>query len=245
MKRFPTWCIVMWSVMAATGLAWVIVAGAMHAPVALQWLVAVGLWLATGAWILIYILTHPRKKAPAKTFMSGNQQLLQRINRETDEAVARYLGSVTRKGFLKRSAIYERPWFLACGPKKAGKTSLLRGSGLPFPVRYPSEKDGVQIEGADQTNWYFSNDSVWIDTPGSFMEDATSESWQALVASLLRVRPENPVDGIALTVSAHEILTADDHGVKSEKPRRRAHRRLGHRISRLPYFQPFRRNTGV
>jgi type VI secretion system protein ImpL len=204
----------MWSVMAAIGLAWVIVAGAMHAPVALQWLVAMGLWLATGAWILIYILTHPRKKAPAKTFMSGNQQLLQRINRETDEAVARYLGSVTRKGFLKRSAIYERPWFLACGPKKAGKTSLLRGSGLPFPVRYPSEKDGVQIEGADQTNWYFSNDSVWIDTPGSFMEDATSESWQALVASLLRVRPENPVDGIALTVSAHEILTADDHGVK-------------------------------
>jgi len=209
------WCIVVWSVMAVVGIAWLIVAGVVHASAAVQWLVAGGMWLTTGIWIILYILTHPRKKTPSKTLMAGNRLAVQRrIDRETDEAVARYLGAVTRKGFFKGSAMYERPWFLACGAKRSGKTALLRGSGLPFPLRYPSEKDGLQIEGADQTNWYFSNDSVWIDTPGTFMDDANSESWQALVTSLLRVRPENPVDGIALVVNAHEILTADDRQVK-------------------------------
>jgi len=201
--------------MAIVGIAWVITAGLLHASAALQWLVAVGVWLGAGVWIAVYALMHPRKKKPAKTLLSGNRLATQqRIDRETDEAVARYVGAVTRRGLFKGSALYERPWFLACGSKRSGKTSLLRGSGLPFPLRYPSEKDGLQIEGADQANWYFSNDSVWIDTPGTFMDDANSESWQALVASLLRVRPENPVDGIALVVNAHEILTADDRQVK-------------------------------
>jgi type VI secretion system protein ImpL len=214
MKRIPLRYGIVWCGMALAALAWCIIAGALHARGLVQWLPAIGLWLGAGVWALAYILTHPRRKPPASTLMAGNQQMVQRINKETDEAVARYLGAVTRKGFLKKSAIYERPWFLACGAKKSGKTSLLRGSGLPFPLRYPSEKDGLQIEGADQTCWYFSNDSVWIDTPGALMDDANSGAWQALVASLLRVRPENPVDGIAVVVNAREVLASDDRQVK-------------------------------
>jgi type VI secretion system protein ImpL len=199
--------------MAVTGLLWIIIAGLLHAVWFLFWLEPALLWFSAGLWFVIYIITHPRKKKPSATLLSGGKSA-QRINKETDEAVARYLDSVTRTGFLKKSAIYERPWFLACGAKSSGKTSLLKGSGLSFPLRYPSEKDGLQIDSAEQTRWYFSNDSVWIDTPGSFMDDTNSESWQALVASLLRVRPENPVDGIALVVNASEILNSDDRGVR-------------------------------
>jgi len=199
--------------MAFAGIVWFIVAGAVHARGLLFWPEPVALWLGAGIWFLIYLLAHPRKKTPSKTFVAG-AQASQKISKETDEAVARYLGAVTRTGFLKKSALYERPWFLACGAKGSGKTSLLKGSGLPFPLRYPSEKDGLQIDGSDQTNWYFSNESVWIDTPGAFMDDASSNSWQTLVASLLRVRPENPVDGIALVVNASEVLNSDNRGVK-------------------------------
>lgn len=214
MKRFPLWLLLVWCGLLLTGVIWLIVAGLTHFSSALQWFPAAGLWAATGIWALVYILTRPRKKSPARTLVTGNQIINQRISKETDEAVARYLGSVTRSGLLKKSALYERPWFLACGAKKAGKTSLLRGAGLNFPLRYPSEKDGLQIEGGDQVCWYFANEAVWIDTPGSFMDDESRDSWQALVASLLRVRPENPVDGIALVVDAHEVLNADDRSVK-------------------------------
>ncbi|MGB7569926.1 MAG: type VI secretion protein IcmF/TssM N-terminal domain-containing protein, partial [Chitinivibrionales bacterium] len=214
MKRFPMWFALVSCGLFLVGVVWIIVAGLVRISSVWQWLPAIGLWVGISIWALIFGLTRPRKKSPARTLVTGNQVINQRINKETDEAVARYLGTVMRKGLLKKSALYERPWFLACGARKAGKTSLLRGAGLNFPQRYPSEKDGLQIEGGDQVCWYFANEAVWIDTPGSFMDDESRESWQALVASLLRVRPENPVDGIALVVDAHEVLNADDRGVK-------------------------------
>ena len=214
MKKIPLWLIIVWCVAVAAGIIWAILAGLMHFGFAGQWLPALGAWAAASVWALVYVLRHPRRKSPSRTLVSGNSLVNQRISKEVDEAVSRYLSSVTRKGLLKKSALYERPWFLACGAKKAGKTSLLGGAGLNFPLRYPSEKDGLQIEGSDQVCWYFGNEAVWIDTPGSFMDDENRDSWQALLASLLRVRPENPIDGIALVVDAHEVHNADDRSVK-------------------------------
>jgi type VI secretion system protein ImpL len=214
MKKFPLWLVIVWLALAALGIVWLILSVAVHLRPLLQWGISLALWAGTGVWLIIYVITHPRKKKAVKSFISGNQQVFQRINKETDEAMTRYLGAVTRKGMFKKNVMYERPWFLAMGAKKAGKTSLLRGSGLSFPLSYPSEKDGLQLEGADQACWYFGNDSVWIDTPGAYMNDENRDSWQSLVASLLRVRPENPVDGIALVVNAYEVLASDDRGVK-------------------------------
>ena len=145
MKRFPLWLVLVLCGMFVIGLAWAIVAGLVHIPSVWQWLPAITVWFAAGLWALIHGLTHRRKKSPARTLVTGNQVINQRINKETDEAVARYLGTVLHRGILKKSALYERPWFLACGAKKAGKTSLLRGAGLNFPQRYPSEKDGAPL----------------------------------------------------------------------------------------------------
>jgi type VI secretion system protein ImpL len=214
MKKIPLWLIILWCVMFAAGVMWAAICGLLHFGFAGQWIPAFCAWAAVGVWALIYAIRHPRRKTPARTLATGNSLIQQRISKEVDEAVARYIGSVTRKGLLKKSALYERPWFLACGAKKAGKTSLLDGAGLNFPLRYPSEKDGLQIEGSDQVRWYFGNEAVWIDTPGSFMDDDNRDGWQALLASLLRVRPENPIDGIALVVDAHEVHNADDRSVK-------------------------------
>jgi type VI secretion system protein ImpL len=81
-------------------------------------------------------------------------------------------------------------------------------------LRYPSEKDGVLIEGSDQITWYFANEAVWIDIPGSIMQEEKKDVWQSFLASLQQVRPDKPVDGLAMVVSAHEVLNADDRTVK-------------------------------
>jgi len=155
-----------------------------------------------------------KKKARKPAAFVDNMAVYQRISRETQEAVGRYLGAVTRKGLLKGSALYERPWFLLLGPRKSGKTSLVRGSGLYCPMRYPSEKDGLQVEGADQVTWYFANEAVMIDTPGSLSQETGKDEWQALVASLQKARPDKPVDGIAVVVNAQEVLNADEGKIK-------------------------------
>lgn len=215
------WLIVVWCIFLVLGILSFVIGALVNLPVLLQWLIAAPLFTGTAVWIALYFVLGRPKKKKISGFVSGNQAVFQRISRETNEAVNRYLGAVMHKGLLKKSALYERPWFLLCGAEKSGKTSLLRGAGLNFPLRYPSEKDGMVLDGSDQVTWYFANEAVWIDTPGPIMDEGKKDTWQALIASLMRVRPEKPVDGLALVVSAREILDADDAMVKDMAARLR------------------------
>jgi type VI secretion system protein ImpL len=212
MKKVTPWMIVTWSLLFAAALALGLVGSLTKLPALPFWLGAAFLWTGVLIWLLIALLTGKKKKK-GKSVPIGNQSF-NRIMRETDEAVARYTDAVNRRGILKKSALYERPWFLLCGSSKSGKSALLNGSGLNFPVKYPSEKDGLQIEGANQISWYFANEAVWVDTPGALMEESGRDDWQALIAAMQRVRPGNPADGVAMVVNTNEVLNTDDQGIK-------------------------------
>ena len=118
---------------------------------------------------------------------------------------------------------------------------------LNFPLRYPSERDGVVVEGGNQVQWYFGNEAVWIDTPGSFMEESGRDEWQSLVEALRRVRPERPVDGVALVVSISEALAADDLQIKAVAQRLRG--RIDEMIARwgieFPVYLLFSRTDEI
>ncbi len=214
MKKIPVWLFIVWSLLCIVGILSFVIGGLLSFPGWLQCVLALCLWIGDAAWAVSTILKSKKKKSKTNGVFVGNQSAYQRISKETNEAVQRYMDAVMRKGIMKKSAIYERPWFLLCGAPKAGKTALLRGAGLNFPLRYPSEKDGIMLEGSDQITWYFANEAVWIDVPGSLMQDDKKDIWQAFLLSLQQVRPERPVDGMAMVVSAHDVLTADDSTVK-------------------------------
>ena len=214
MKKLPAWIVVVWCVLVVLGTLSFVIGGLVKLSALVEWLIAGPLFAGAAVWVSLHFLLGKPRKKKASGFIGGNQAVFQRVLRETNEAVQRYLGAVMRKGLLQKSALYERPWFLLCGAEKSGKTSLLRGAGLNFPMRYPSEKDGMVLDGSDQITWYFANEAVWIDTPGAVMGEAKKDTWQAFIASLMEVRPEKPVDGMALVVSAREVLDADDATVK-------------------------------
>jgi type VI secretion system protein ImpL len=222
MKKPTPLCIVFWILFFVLGISSMLVGLLTALPDVTMWLIASVFWLADAIWIPLHLFSGGKKKpAGGKAFL-GNQQIYQRVLRETEEAVSRYTDAVNRKSLLKGHAVYERPWFLLCGMTRSGKSSLLRGSGLHFPLKYPSEKDGLIIEGANQAQWYFANEAVWIDTPGSFMEESCADDWSALVAALKKVRPLNPVDGIAVVVDTKEVLNTDDQGIKDIAKKLRA-----------------------
>ncbi|MBN1128984.1 MAG: type VI secretion system membrane subunit TssM [Chitinispirillaceae bacterium] len=214
MKRISPLKIVFWSLLAALGIAGIVLALALPALSALFWLLAMALLLGDSTWFCCTLLLGRKRKAKGPGLFVGNQGVFQRIMRETSEATSRYFSAVNRKGLLQRSALYERPWFLICGTGKSGKSSLLRGSGLSFPMRYPSDRDGVVVEGGNQIMWYFGNEAVWIDSPGVFMEEGGRDDWQSLMEALNKVRPECPLDGVALVVNISEVLNADDQYIK-------------------------------
>ena len=213
MKKVTPWIIVVWSLLFALGLGSGLTGSLTKLPALPFWIVATVLWVGVLIWLLIALLTGKKKRKSGRSVMVGNQSF-NRIMRETEEAVARYTDAVNRRSILKKSALYERPWFLLCGSSKSGKSSLLNGSGLHFPLRYPSEKDGLLVEGSNQIMWYFANEAVWIDTPGALMEESGRDDWQALIAAMQRVRPGNPADGVAMVVNTNEVLNTDDQGVK-------------------------------
>ncbi|NLD98974.1 MAG: type VI secretion system membrane subunit TssM, partial [Fibrobacter sp.] len=215
MKKLAPWLIITWSLLFSLGVLTVLLGSFTSIPDTPMWIIGTLFWVADIIWIIIGLTqSGGKKKTAAKSVFVGNQQVFQRICKETEEAVARYTDAVNRKGILKKSALYERPWFLLCGTSKSGKSSLLKGSGLNFPLKYPSEKDGMIVEGANQVMWYFANEAVWIDSPGSYMDESGKDEWQALVGALKRARPINPVDGVALVVNTNEVLNSDDMGIK-------------------------------
>ena len=245
MKKVSPWLIVVWSILFALGLALGLTGSLTGLPTGLFWGIASFVWAGDLVWLLVGLLTG-RKKKKSRSAVVGNQSF-NRIMRETEEAVARYTDAVNRKGILKKSALYERPWFLLCGSPKSGKSSLLKGSGLNFPLRYPSEKDGLLVEGANQIMWYFANEAVWIDTPGALMEESGKEDWQALVSAMQRVRPGNPADGVAMVVNTNEVLNTDDQGIKelARKLRNRIDELISYWGIEFPVYLLFNRTDEV
>lgn len=170
-------------------------------------LVICAVWLIIKSRIFFRIFN---KKQTRSIFQENSQNIL----KETREAVKRYTDTVNRKGIFKRSTLYDRPWFLICGGKGSGKSTLLKGSGLSFPMMYPSEKDGLLLEKEERLRWYFANESVWIDSPGGWMQESDSDNWMALASALKKARPQKPADGVVLVVDTNEILAATDQSIK-------------------------------
>jgi len=214
MKKPGVWTIIFWIILALLAVTSLILGSVLSFPAWLSWLLFSAFLIPDLIWISISMVRTMTRKIKSKASFTGNEIVYRKMLRETEDAIKRYKESVRRKGILKSSAIYERPWFLLMGLPQSGKSSLLNGSGLHFPLKYPSEKDGLFVDGAVQVQWYFANEAVWIDTPGAFAEEAGSEQWQALMASLNKVRPERQIDGMGIVVDAEKVLNSTPGGIK-------------------------------
>lgn len=226
MKKISPWLIVVWVLVFVLALATGLVGSFSKFPALPLWICAAALVIGDAVWLFFSLTVARKRRASAKPVITGNQSF-GRIMRETEEAVARYTEAANRHAIFRKATLQDRPWFILCGTAKSGKSSLLNGSGLTFPMCYPSEKDGLLVEGSDQIMWRFANEAVWIDTPGTFMEEGGQEGWQALIAALRKVRPGNPADGVAMVVNTNEVLNTDEQGIKDLA------RRLRSRIDEL------------
>jgi len=116
-----------------------------------------------------------------------------------------------------RSAIYQLPWFLVIGRSQAGKTVAIKNSGLGLPVR----KDWVKGVGGTLTcDWFFTNDLIFLDTPGKWVTEAVDEdgqkTWVELVRLLKRYRGRRPLDGLVVLVPADDLLIKSDKELEEQ-----------------------------
>jgi len=124
------------------------------------------------------------------------------------------LGLLKRAGH-GRNAIYELPWFLVTGRPAAGKTVAIKNSGLGLPVK----KDWVKGVGGTYTcDWFFTNDMIFLDTPGKWVTEGADESgqqyWKQLLRLLRKYHGRRPLDGLVVAVPADDLLSKDDEALR-------------------------------
>ncbi len=111
--------------------------------------------------------------------------------------------------------MYDLPWYLIIGPPGSGKTTILRNSGLQFPL---AERLGVEvvegIGGTRSCDWWLTDQAVLIDTAGRYTtQDVNAASdastWRGFLNLLRENRPRQPVNGVILAISLAEILVQD------------------------------------
>jgi len=101
MKRITPLSIILWSVLFTIGTASAVCAVIFKNISLILWILAVATWIVDGVLITMGIVRSLRRgpKTPAGAVFAGNQAGRDRVMRETNEAVSRYVTTVNRKGF--------------------------------------------------------------------------------------------------------------------------------------------------
>jgi type VI secretion system protein ImpL len=126
--------------------------------------------------------------------------------------------SLVNQGFwgqrLFNSTRYNLPWYLVVGDVGSGRSSLLRHSGLPYPVANESHQQ-IEHSSDELCQWWFSKFGVFIDTHGKLATELTPDSleqsvWQELLRLLKSKRSRKPLDGVIFTIDFHQLYTMND-----------------------------------
>jgi energy-coupling factor transporter ATP-binding protein EcfA2 len=116
---------------------------------------------------------------------------------------------------LKKAGIdiYSKPWVLIVGPSGAGKTEAIRHAELLLKDK-KLQDPLAGVGGTLNMNWWFSNDSVFLDTAGRmFLETVTpgkTSEWIEFLKLVKRARPKAPINGVLLVISAASLLVETD-----------------------------------
>ncbi len=140
---------------------------------------------------------------------------IQLLKEKMNEAISSLKSSELGARYRGNAALYALPWYMIIGPSAAGKSTLLRQSGLQFP--YASDDD-INIKGYGGTrncDWWFSDQAVFLDTAGRYTtEDDDRDEWLSFLGMVRKHRKKMPVNGVLVAVSLVELLTTDSEGLE-------------------------------
>lgn len=119
---------------------------------------------------------HPDRNKPQNTAREELKTLAGIVRQAVDQLRHMRLGSSgggVRRVVEGRRYLYELPWYMIIGVPGAGKTTALLNSGCKFPIADQMGSASAQMAlasnaGTTNSNWWFTNDAVLIDTAGRY-----------------------------------------------------------------------------
>ncbi|MFV1984893.1 MAG: type VI secretion system membrane subunit TssM, partial [Thiohalomonadales bacterium] len=133
------------------------------------------------------------------------------LKEKMNEAIASLKTTELGVKYQGSSALYALPWYMIIGPSAAGKSTLLRNSGLNFPH---SQSDDVDVRGFGGTrncDWWFSDEAIILDTAGRYTTEVDdNEEWKEFLSLIKKYRKRMPINGVIIALSISDLLTADE-----------------------------------
>lgn len=179
------------------------------------------LLLALTVWLVRYFLLRRKAAGFRKELRaqggtgSGKEREIEELRKRMDEAIASLKSSELGLGYRGNAALYALPWFMIIGPAAAGKSTLLRNSGLQFPYAQGRDIDIKGVGGTRNCDWWFSNEAVLLDTAGRYTtEEDDHQEWSTFLSLLKKYRSRLPLNGVLVAVSLADLLIADAGGVE-------------------------------
>ena len=150
------------------------------------------------------------------------------------------------EGSGSKNYLFELPWYIIIGPPGTGKTTILRNSGLDFPLAEGGQEAIQGVGGTRNCDWWISNEAVLIDTAGRYTtqdvnQGIDSAAWSGFLELLLKHRQRRPINGVLLAVSIEEVALASEAERKRQAEILRQRLRELHRAFglRLPVYLMF------
>ncbi len=185
------------------------------------------------AWVLVRRMRAGRATDKLMAGVAGSAAAAG-AGRPSDEAVQ--LRERFEEGIaaLKQSqrqgrGLYDLPWYAFIGAPGSGKTTALVNSGLKFPLEQRIGKGALRgVGGTRNCDWWFTDEAVFLDTAGRYTtqdSDASADAsaWSEFLKLLREYRRRRPLNGVILTISAHDLMTlgADGRSAHVSAARRR------------------------
>nr|WP_274612862.1 type VI secretion system membrane subunit TssM [Bradyrhizobium brasilense] len=149
------------------------------------------------------------------TSKNRGQEEVDLIRRRFEDAL-KVLRDTVFAGKGGPSYLFELPWYIIIGPSGAGKTTILRNSGLEFPL---TERLGVDpvagVGGTRNCDWWFTEEAVFIDTASRYTtQDSDAEvdraAWHGFLNLLTMHRRRRPINGILVAIGLCDLLSSND-----------------------------------
>ncbi|MCD9027876.1 type VI secretion system membrane subunit TssM [Luteimonas sp. BDR2-5] len=221
------WCLSLVGVLVLCALVWVggpWIAVAGRQPLASPSSRLVAMLVLLLAWAIVLVAAVLRQRARSRAMgeaiagsAAGDDDRDAANAAERAQLESRFREAVKllrRRG--GRRSLYALPWYVVIGPPGSGKSTLVRNSGLEFPLAGRFGKEALRgVGGTRNCDWWFTGEAVFLDTAGRYTtqdSDAAADAggWSGFLRLLRRFRRERPVDGVLVTMSMSDLLLLDE-----------------------------------
>ncbi|MCE9845749.1 type VI secretion system membrane subunit TssM [Vibrio antiquarius] len=173
--------------------------------------------------VFVWALFNVTKQHKQKVKEDESIQTLLEVDSQSDKEAASEIDlmrerieqavKVVTKTHKGKRSLYDLPWYVLIGPPGTGKTTVLKQSGLEFPLADSLGSDSIAgVGGTRHCDWWFANKAVLIDTAGRYttqdsQEKVDSKAWHGFLGLLKKYRMQRPINGAIVTISLASVMS--------------------------------------